>query len=249
MTESRLIRLSQAHLNLLEICPPKFQQVYLEQLSLLPNTQTQASLDWGKRFHLLMQQQELGLPISALLDPTMENAIASASELLGNAGSSWREAEHCRTLGWDNFLLTVIYDLLIAEDEKAIILDWKTYRQPTDPKRLANNWQTRLYLYVLAETTSYLPEQISMIYCFVNGTPQSQTFTYDRTLHQQTRQDLTFLLGNLQNNLQHHQKDTVFPHRTDCQSSCPYYQKLVASDRNSRQDELTNIAAIEEISI
>ncbi|MGV2831429.1 PD-(D/E)XK nuclease family protein [Myxosarcina sp. GI1(2024)] len=252
MTEtSSLVRLSQAHLNLLEICPPKFQQVYLEQLSSLPNTQTQQNIAWGSRFHLLMQQRELGLPIAPLLDDSLETAIATVSELLGDLGDSWREAEHCRTLGWNNFLLTVIYDLLIAEPGRARILDWKTYRQPAKPQLLANNWQTRLYLYVLAETSNYLPEQISMTYWFVNGTPRNQTFSYDCDRHQQTKRDLTYLLSNLQDYLQRNRAEGIdFPHRADCQSNCPYYQKLVASDRiQNRDSELTSLAAIEEISI
>jgi ATP-dependent exoDNAse (exonuclease V) beta subunit len=59
-------------------------------------------------------------------------------------------------------LLTVIYDLLIEAEDNAQILDWKTYPQPKEQNRLAKDWQTRLYLYVLAETSDYLPEQISM---------------------------------------------------------------------------------------
>lgn len=245
-----LIRLSQAHLNLLELCPPKFQQAYLEQLSSLPNTQTQENIAWGSRFHLLMQQRELGLPIAPLLDESLATAIATLADLLGDLGNSWREAEHCRTLGWDNFLLTVIYDLLIAEPERATILDWKTYRQPAKPQILENHWQTRLYLYVLAETSNYLPEQLSMTYWFVNGTPRSLTFSYNSDRHQQTKRDLSSLLSNLQNYLQlNRTKGGAFPHRANCESNCPYYRQFVTSDRSSSTDGLTSLAAIEEISI
>ena len=38
------LRLSQAHLNLLTICPPKFQQVYVDCLGSLPDPERQDSI-------------------------------------------------------------------------------------------------------------------------------------------------------------------------------------------------------------
>jgi hypothetical protein len=61
------LRLSQGQLNLLETCPRKFQHIYLEQLGSPTTPEQQAHQAWGSRFHLLMQQRELGLPIEALM--------------------------------------------------------------------------------------------------------------------------------------------------------------------------------------
>jgi hypothetical protein len=66
-----------------------------------------------------------------------------------------------------NYLLTVIYDLILLESDRAVIFDWKTYLKPIDADKLAKNWQTRLYLYVLAETSAYPPDSLSMTYWFV----------------------------------------------------------------------------------
>jgi hypothetical protein len=62
---------------------------------------------------------------------------------------------------------------LIADD-LAQILDWKTYPKPQNRRWVEQNWQTLLYPYVLAETSDYLPEQISMTYWFVQSEQPSK---------------------------------------------------------------------------
>lgn len=254
---SSLIRLSQGHLNLLATCPPKFQQIYLEQLHSLPNPEQQEKLIWGTRFHLLMQQRELGLPLEALLaaEPELHHSLTAlvqaAPDILIPTNKDNRQAEHCRTLNFNNYLLTVIYDLLILDESQGKILDWKTYLKPQKKKNLADNWQTRLYLYVLTETSNYLPEQISFTYWFVKlpQQPQSLTFTYSSQQHQQTRQDLADLLSQLDKWLNdYHNHEITFPHRANCETTCPYYQFLISNQESQSQINKT-ITEIEEISI
>ncbi|MEL6580910.1 MAG: PD-(D/E)XK nuclease family protein, partial [Cyanobacteria bacterium J06621_12] len=109
MSNQDLIRLSQSHLNLLSLCPRKFQQVYIDCLGSLPAPEQQVSMQWGSRFHLLMQQRELTLPINPLLatdlelDRSLKALIQAAPELVPHP-DVWREAEHCRTLSIGNFL-------------------------------------------------------------------------------------------------------------------------------------------------
>ncbi|WAL61161.1 PD-(D/E)XK nuclease family protein [Thermocoleostomius sinensis] len=204
-----MFHLSQGHLNLLQTCPRKFQHVYLEQLSVPTSFEQQARLNWGDRFHRLMQQRELGLPIHELsgIEPPLSRSMSAlfqaAPELFEPNEAQVRQSEHRRTLPLQNYLLTVIYDLLILQPQQAQILDWKTYARPPHSRWLAQHWQTRLYLFVLAETSDYTPEQLSMIYWFVEADPNrtnqptSLTFTYSSILHQQTKQDLMRLLQQL----------------------------------------------------
>ena len=232
-----LLRLSQGQLNLLEICPPKFQQIYLNKLSSLPNPETEDKQTWGSRFHLLMQQRELGLPIESLLeqnqelDRSLRALLQAAPDILGCGNDQWREAEHSRTLSFGNYLLTVIYDLLIADAHRAQIIDWKTYLKPQNKNKLADNWQTRLYLYTLVETSAYRPEQLSMTYWFVKlpNKPESQVFPYSEQQHRQTEQDLRDLLTNLDICL----KETGdFPHHPNCVYKCPYASELRNQENN-----------------
>lgn len=264
-----LMRLSQGQLNLLETCPPKFQQTYLENLPSFSDPELEEKLAWGSHFHLLMQQRELGLPIDSLLheEPELANSIQAlietAPEILTQDSNSWRESEHSRTLNFGNYLLTVVYDLLIANDNQAQIIDWKTYLQPPKKNHLARNWQTRLYLYVLAETSEYSPEQISMTYWFVKlpHQPKNYTFFYSTQQHDLVKHDLSNLLTNLDLWLAR----SDFSHQAKCVNNCPFraeflnlVQKQSANNSNSQdnssihsEEELLwdSLAEIEEIII
>jgi hypothetical protein len=263
MTNNFIDRLSQGQLNLLETCPPQFQRIYLEQLSSPISPEQQEKLAWGKRFHLLMQQRELNLPIEPLLEEDREigraflSLVDAAPEIFHLDRDTWREAEHSRTLQFENYLLTVIYDLLITNSFQAQIIDWKTYLQPPNMTKLEKNWQTRLYLYVLAETSEYVPEKISMSYWFVKLVDgvEKVTFNYNSQKHRATRNDLTRLLINLDNYLEDYLKaGTPFPHKQNCGESCPYYKSfcldrssVLEKDLNKQKNWLANIAEIEEI--
>lgn len=259
------IRLSQGQLNLLETCPPHFQRIYLEQLNSPMDSQQQDKQTWGSQFHLLMQQREIGLPIESLLKEdqqlqhSIESLIEATPDIWQSGRESWREAEHCRTLNFENYLLTVIYDLLVIDENKAKIFDWKTYLQPTNKAKLIKNWQTRLYLYILAETSDYLPEEISLTYWFVKlpTQPQSITFKYDRKQHEKNHQDLGDLLARLDRWLDDYSNwGTPFPHLSNCQENCPFYQSFLKfesiSDETNQQnatDWMTLMDEIDEIVI
>jgi PD-(D/E)XK nuclease superfamily len=196
-----MLRLSQRHLKILETCPRQFEHIYLDRLTPIQQSKTQL----GSDFHLLMQQRELGLPIEPILARSpklkgwMEAILATAPELFEREVGAWRESEHVRTLELNNYLFTAIYDLVILTPDRAEIIDWKTYPKPKYKKDLIYEWQTRLYLYLLAETSDYLPKQIAFTYWFIDSSPQPKSVRICYTLkqHRQTHQDLLALLGKL----------------------------------------------------
>ncbi len=199
------MRLSQRHLKVLETCPRQFEYLYFDRLALTvsPNQQVRSQL--GSDFHLLMQQRELGLPIAPILERApqqqqwMQAILTTAPELFQSDPQTWRESEHVRTLAMDNYLFTVIYDLVILQPDRADIIDWKTYPLPKYKKDLDRDWQTRLYLYLLAETSDYVPKQIAFTYWFIQSSPQPKSVQIGYTLkqHQQTKSDLHGLLSKL----------------------------------------------------
>ena len=71
------LRLSQNHLHLLETCPRKFQETYLDGLVSPITWEEEENMAWGSRFHLLMQQGELGLPIQGFMaeDRELQNCF------------------------------------------------------------------------------------------------------------------------------------------------------------------------------
>lgn len=264
-TQTQLLRLSQGQLNLLETCPRKFQHIFIEQLASPINAKQQEKLALGSRFHLLMQQRELGLPIESLAqdDAQIQRWITAlvntAPSVFTYNPESFRQSEYCLTLSFQGYLLTVIYDLFIAEAAQAQILDWKTYLKPKNRHSLEKDWQTRLYLFVLAETSDYSPENISMTYWFVQSQPQPQSlkFTYSKAQHEQTRQDLSRLLTQLSIWQQkYEQEGEQFPlvpqdkglcDRCNFPVRCQRTPKTAAADINP--DLLPDISSIQEVSI
>lgn len=252
-----LLRIAQGQLNLLTICPRKFQHTVLDQFSTPASPEQQEHVSRGNRFHLLMQQHELGLSRSLSSDleeqklqQCVVDLVQAAPDLF--APANLRQSEHRRTLDWNGYAIATIYDLLILRDTEAQIIDWKTYPRPQNADRLAKNWQTRLYLFVLAETTDYAPEQISMTYWFVEPgkTPQSLRFHYNATLHQQTQQDLAQILGQLTEWLKNYDAGDSLPqineHQGYCQT-CPFAVRCQKTKQAT--DVLLPVAEIEEVAI
>ncbi len=243
--ENYLMRLSQGQLNTLERCPRLFQHTCLEQLQSPADPGYEEKQVLGSRFHLLMQQREMGLPIDSFLsaDANLQSWMAkfadAAPEILTSTSGEFRESEHFRTLNFSDYLLTVVYDLLIADNIQAQILDWKTSAKSPNKRKLEKNWQTRLYLYVLAETSQYAPENISMTYWFVQseGKPQSVKFSYSTAQHEQTRKKLTKLLSQLTQWLGDFYQRKPFPQVSEGNKACEDCQFAKRCDRLWRLPE------------
>ncbi|MEY3297460.1 MAG: hypothetical protein RLZZ597_720 [Cyanobacteriota bacterium] len=213
-----LVTLTQGHLKLLERCPRRLQYTYLDQLAAPEDPDRLERQRWGTRFHLAMQQRELGLTLDPLLAQNPD--LAEAIHALEEQAPHWfgptsdpqepellRQSEHRRSLAWEGYELTVVYDLLRLTAHSGQIVDWKTYRQRPPKAQLAQDWQTRLYLYVLAETTPLEPDQISMTYWFIpppaGSNPRQAdrlgqiTITYSSHKHRTTARHLRRLTGYL----------------------------------------------------
>jgi PD-(D/E)XK nuclease superfamily len=258
------MRLSQGQLTLLEICPRKFQHTYIEQMGAPLDPAEQLRLDLGQRFHLVMQQAELGLPVAALVQADAQLTqwyaafMAAAAQIGADEPPIGRQSEQVRTLEWAGHLLTVVYDLVIGTIDQAKILDWKTYPKPQQPKALQRSWQTRLYLFVLAETSAYEPKQLAMQYWFLQAeqpadpaplspVPQSLKFSYDRTQHQKTQRELTQLLTQLTDWLSAYATGTFLPQVPESAGHCVTCSFAVRCQRGDRVGNLATIPAIADI--
>jgi PD-(D/E)XK nuclease superfamily len=258
------MRISQGHLNLLERCPRKFQQTYLDQLGSANSPEQQERLLAGSRFHALMQQWEMNLPIEPFLqeDPQLRQWFhaftGAAPKILQIENPSFRESEHLRTVEFSGHLLTVIYDLLILTESEAQILDWKTYPKPSK-KDLSQNWQSRLYPFVLVETSNYQPEQISMTYWFFQAkgeseSPQSLRLLYSTQQHEETRQSLTRLITQLGEWLDRYEtQNERFPQLPETAEECHDCSFAVRCQRstieNPNIENFLSVAEIEEVAI
>ncbi|MEL7506955.1 MAG: PD-(D/E)XK nuclease family protein [Cyanobacteria bacterium J06554_1] len=254
-----VISLSQAHLTLLESCPRRFQYIFNQSLAVPPKPAGQEAALWGSQFHLLMQQQFLGIPIDVMStahgDMTAKvEALRQQAPQLFHSGPDerLRQSEHQRTLAFNGYLFTVIYDLLVLTDSSGLIVDWKTYLKPPLQQYLAQDWQTRLYLYVLAETSHLNPEQLTMAYWFVRHRndrgedlpPSDYRFAYSLQQHDQTRAELLRLTDQLSALRQ----SNAFPQTSVLErcGRCPFQIRCQRLDEPSLPLDLEDI---EEISL
>lgn len=259
-----MLRLSQGQLTLLEYCPRRFQHTILESLAVPPSPQLLEAQQWGDRFHLLMQQREMGLPIDPVLAHDTELQIclqqlqANAPQLFDTKGETFRQSEHERSLIFNSYWFTVVYDLLRQWRDRAEIVDWKTYLKPRKAEWLKTDWQTRLYLYVLAETSPYSPSQVSMTYWFVRAVnpktqtqaPQQVCISYSDADHEQTRQDLQSLTDRLTSYLATSEPLPQVPPGSDQCNDCPFAVRCQRGTNDLADDlPMPELALIEEVQI
>ncbi len=258
MESIQLLQLSQAHLQTLEICPRKFQYLFLEPVALPRVESDSPQQQLGIQFHRLMQQHELGLDIQPMLadNPLLQDWFQQFQQCPPLMVTGTHYSEHQRTLIFEDIALTAVYDLLIQNADQAQIFDWKTYRRPDNPQRLQNSWQTRLYPFILAETSAYRPEQLSMTYWFAQA-DESHTLEipYSAALHQQTRADLLALLSPLQEwigspQVPLPQADFAAGHCSSSDHRCPFIFPCNRDlDRDLERLTLTNLHEIAELSL
>lgn len=253
-----MLPLSQGQLTLLDTCLRKFKHVFFDALASPSSYEQKAKTQWGSQFHLLMQQRSLDLPIEVMAEADAEmmrrlSALAEAapevfeylpiSAETAAAKNVLVQSEQRRTLAFEGYLLTAIYDLVVEAPNQGQIFDWKTHQQPPRKDWLQRDWQTRLYLYVLAETTALTPEQLSMTYCFVRAeeshhdqdTPPSfYRLDYSTAQHQQTHQDLQAITGQLTKAialLETGQAEAAFPKVAEAKGLCDRCPFAIRCDR------------------
>jgi len=167
----------------------------------------------GARFHRLGQQYLLGVPEERLTslaesDPQPDVAVWWENFLFNTP--PWLKGKRfientlmTRLLG---YRLVAKYDLiLVADENKVTIFDWKTSQNPGRKEWLLERVQTRFYRFVLTESAAMItdgqsinPEQITMNYWFAPH-PESpvslpysqQAYQADKTFFQNLIQEIT----------------------------------------------------------
>ncbi|MGJ3247887.1 MAG: PD-(D/E)XK nuclease family protein [Elainellaceae cyanobacterium] len=259
------MRLSQSHLTMLDLCPRKFQYTYLDQYGTPISPDQQLRFEWGNQFHLLMQQRELELPIDYAVPNDERHLLQHVGALVDGAPDLFqvqpgriRQSEHRRSLTVQDYLLTVIYDLVVLDDQQAQIVDWKTYPKPQNRHHLEHHWQTKLYPFVLAETSDYAPEQISMTYWFVQAgrdqipRPQHLRFGYSIAQHEQIRHELTGKLSQLTEWLERDHRTASFQKVDDALGVCERCSFAIRCQRgefspSTRDERLPPVSEIQEV--
>ncbi len=214
MTES--LTLAQQHLYTFQTCRRRF---YLRYLVRLPWPEAPLGLaqeeayDRGRRFHRWIERRMLGLPVmdESEHDPVLTGWWGVFQRHAPPLPDGRRFVETSLTvpIGPEGrHRLTGRFDLLIVTDEPdpaARLFDWKT-GEPRELPRLRRAWQTRVYLFVLAEggralapdaPAAFAPERLSITYWYVEDPTWPRVVAYDAAAHRGNRAELEAIVAEI----------------------------------------------------
>ncbi len=201
-------------------CPRRFWLTYVARLpwpaeEAAPMDERERLLQWGARFHHLVERLERGLDPARViqdLDHPLDEWVASyRSHRPRDLPTQYRHVEQVLSVPYRStqarYRLAARYDLIAAERQgdaaRAVIVDWKTSPRPGRRTQLQQRLQTLVYPYVLVEASSVFPwgpvdpEQVSMVYWFTAAPDAPVVFPYSPDLHAAARTRLTHLLDDL----------------------------------------------------
>lgn len=206
------VTLSRQKLQTFLICRRRFQLRYLQQLpwpELPLSAEAEAAVERGQRFHKWLERYFLGLPVAVNTDEDKE--LQQWWTLFRRSGppipSGKRLVEPGLVVPIGRHLLTGRFDLLVMGEDSsgqpfAHIFDWKTGRPP-EVGSLEQDWQTRLYLAMLAEGGQALqatpraldPARIAITYWYVTDPAAAGTIAYSRAWHDQNWAEMEALVA------------------------------------------------------
>jgi MoaA/NifB/PqqE/SkfB family radical SAM enzyme len=123
-----------------------------------------------------------------------------------NSNLSWPNGrtrpELTLTIPVGEHLLNGRFDLLITDNQNAHIFDWKTGK-PRPVGHLRHDWQTRLYLAMIAESGDalgqrYVPDDIAITYWYVAEPDEPRTIHYSQSWHEQNWGEIWQLVDQIE---------------------------------------------------
>jgi len=206
---------SQSNLQDFVDCPRRFELRYIQKtiwpaLQSEPVLEQERLLEQGHRFHELVHQYLLGIPVEVLqlrlLDLDLrvwwENFM-QANPLSGLP--EIRYPEFSLSAPFAGSRLVAKYDLLVIDPgHKIVILDWKTSQTKPSIAYLAKRIQSRLYPFLLVEAGTNLnhgkpiqPDQIEMIFWFATCPEEPWRFKYTTQRYQSDREELHRIISEI----------------------------------------------------
>jgi predicted RecB family nuclease len=196
-------------------CPRRFELRYIQKLrwpalATEPVLEQERRMEMGKQFHLLVQQDILGISRPVLTEQAENQGLETwwshylDRDPLASLPPK-RMAEYLLSAPLAGFRLLAQYDLIAVDPgNAAVIVDWKTSQRKTQRSILQKRLQTRIYPFLLVESGAYLfenqkilPEQIKMIYWFTEFPGEPEVFNYDSKRYAEDRSYLTSLVSEI----------------------------------------------------
>jgi len=201
---------TQTALRTYQECPYRFRLRYLERIpwpAFPAAPEVEAALERGRRFHDLARQRFLGLEVGDQAAACGEEVARWWAALEASPpaleGYPHRFPEAGLSIPFGRYRLAARYDLLAVGEGCACIVDWKTGRPLPAEKVLAQDLQTRVYLFVLAEGGAAYhqgrplpPERLSLLYWHPAG-PTSVRLSYGPERQEEDRACLADLVARI----------------------------------------------------
>lgn len=207
------LQLSRYSLVTFLICRRRFQLQFLDHLAWpdsVPDPKQSASFELGQNFHLLLERFFSGLPVEEEFIP--EHQLRKWWRRFQEDGPELplgqRLPELRLTVPAGAHYLTGRFDLLVIDHSqqrpKAHIFDWKTSR-PHQLSELETDWQTRLYLAMIAESGRALiqdgpalsPDDVTLTYWFTSDPANPQRIIYSQNQHDQNWAEILNIISDI----------------------------------------------------
>lgn len=234
-------------------CARRFELRYIERLKwpaieAEPVAERERHMRRGADFHHMIYRHLLGVPSdqvgAGVQDPDLRRwwtVYRDDSFVAGLPERRYPEVTLAAWVGGDR--LVAKYDLVAVQPgERVLIVDWKTSQRKPARDRLVERMQTVVYRYVLAKAGKHLnsgmgiaPDQIEMIYWFVEDSKSPERFPYDEAQYQADGERITALLGEIAGR-------TVFDLTTDTKRCrfCPYRSLCERGVEAGHEDEMND---------
>jgi len=185
-------------------CPRRFRWRHLDHRP-WPALRTPEAAAWeaavarGRQFHLLLHQASVGLDVSEQVRDASPDVRrwwdAWVAHPLGDLPAARTLSELTLSVPVGDFALVARFDrLLLADDGRAVIVDWKTDARVPTPSALAGHVQTIIYRYVLVEGAGQVssgqpiePEEVTLGYWYVGRAADPIRLPYSDAQHRQAR--------------------------------------------------------------
>lgn len=196
-------------------CPRRFQLRYV-LMQPWPSLITSSPLDFeeqmrrGARLHHLAHQYALGLDVASLEGTIVDETLKGWWHTFlhhppPGLPQAIRAPEVNLSAPLAGYRFMAKIDLLATDPgQRLVIVDWKTVRHPPSTAVLKRRLQTIVYRYLAVEAGATFndgqrprPEQVEMIYWFVQQDGAIRRFPYDTRQHEAARDVLTALVDEI----------------------------------------------------
>jgi len=196
---------SQNSLGIFQKCPKMFEYIYIDGISGKGiDRELKKSIERGTNFHILAERYFNGMKDYFYIeDKQLLKWMAILEERYSEEINCKSEFEIRQDKG--EIRLMAKYDLIVIENTKIKIVDFKTNKTPYNPSVMEENIQTKVYMYLLGENLKNIfpnikIEDISMEYFQLNYPKNKIVIEYNEKKHGINKKILNELIGEIKKN-------------------------------------------------